>query len=270
LKAIRPEITIGLLLIVLGVIGYVVGLELRDPARHQYLYPFGQVAVIVAPITVVLGVIIFLWAFFSTYKFKMPSIKLPSPSSQEPVQEPAKQPQYYSRNVPNNPVTEANYPEEDIQRILSEGEQILLIAKQSRYAPGGSMITPSSIYVTNLRVIWRNPTMFGLKKNYTDVDFSDISNIRMNSGVFSTEIYLKTRNLSDEIVLPAIDKQDAEQVNIIIRKIIRGESSKQQSNREFTHTITKEKEIIIKIRCRYCGNTYEETLDKCPQCGGRS
>lgn len=32
----------------------------------------------------------------------------------------------------------------------------------------------------------------------------------------------------------------------------------------------KEREIIreiIKIRCPYCGNLYDETADKCPNCG---
>jgi RNA polymerase subunit RPABC4/transcription elongation factor Spt4 len=33
--------------------------------------------------------------------------------------------------------------------------------------------------------------------------------------------------------------------------------------------IVKEKEIIIKIRCRYCDNLYDETLDKCPHCGAQ-
>jgi Zn ribbon nucleic-acid-binding protein len=33
--------------------------------------------------------------------------------------------------------------------------------------------------------------------------------------------------------------------------------------------ITK-KEVIIKIRCPYCKNLYDETLDKCPRCGGKS
>ncbi len=35
--------------------------------------------------------------------------------------------------------------------------------------------------------------------------------------------------------------------------------------------IVKEKEIIreiVKIRCPYCGNLYDEKLDKCPHCGG--
>jgi hypothetical protein len=31
--------------------------------------------------------------------------------------------------------------------------------------------------------------------------------------------------------------------------------------------IVKEKEVIVKIRCSYCHNLYDETLDKCPHCG---
>jgi hypothetical protein len=30
----------------------------------------------------------------------------------------------------------------------------------------------------------------------------------------------------------------------------------------------REREVIIKIRCPYCHNPYDETLDKCPHCGG--
>jgi hypothetical protein len=36
--------------------------------------------------------------------------------------------------------------------------------------------------------------------------------------------------------------------------------------------VVKEKEIIreiVKIRCQYCGNLYDEKLDKCPHCGGK-
>jgi len=28
-----------------------------------------------------------------------------------------------------------------------------------------------------------------------------------------------------------------------------------------------QKEVIVKVRCSYCGNLYDETLDKCPNCG---
>jgi hypothetical protein len=33
--------------------------------------------------------------------------------------------------------------------------------------------------------------------------------------------------------------------------------------------IIREKEVIIKVRCAYCQNTYDETLDKCPHCGAK-
>ncbi len=32
--------------------------------------------------------------------------------------------------------------------------------------------------------------------------------------------------------------------------------------------IIKEKQVIVKIRCPYCKNLYEETYDRCPHCGG--
>ncbi len=31
--------------------------------------------------------------------------------------------------------------------------------------------------------------------------------------------------------------------------------------------IIHEKEVVVKIRCRYCQNTFNETLDNCPTCG---
>ena len=38
-----------------------------------------------------------------------------------------------------------------------------------------------------------------------------------------------------------------------------------------THTkeIIHEKEVIIKVRCQYCGNTFDETLDQCTTCGAK-
>lgn len=32
--------------------------------------------------------------------------------------------------------------------------------------------------------------------------------------------------------------------------------------------VIKEKEIVVKITCLYCQNLYDETLDRCPHCGG--
>lgn len=39
------------------------------------------------------------------------------------------------------------------------------------------------------------------------------------------------------------------------------------TNQTPVREIIKEKQVIIKIRCPYCHKTYDETLDKCPNCG---
>jgi uncharacterized membrane protein len=55
----------------------------------------------------------------------------------------------------------------------------------------------------------------------------------------------------------------------IIYRIAKGRSLKQH---EEVQTVIKEREIIkeiIKIRCPYCDNLYDEKEDKCPNCGGR-
>ncbi len=132
--------------------------------------------------------------------------------------------------------------EPDVKKMLMEGEEVLFVAKQGRIVPGGSLFTPDSIYVTNRRVIWRNPKLLGLQKDYNDFDYRDISNIRINKGIFSTEISLKSRFLSDQVTLPAVDKNDASQIGAYIQKGMRGELP----NQLVTERKTESKVEIVK------------------------
>lgn len=113
--------------------------------------------------------------------------------------------------------------DKEVKELLMEGEEILLTAKQAKGVPGGSISTPNSIYVTNIRVIFKNPKLFGLKADIVDANYRDISNVRLKRGMFSTEIYLKTRNRADEISLPAVDRQIAQNVINLIQKGMLGE-----------------------------------------------
>ena len=111
----------------------------------------------------------------------------------------------------------------EIKKLLLDGEEILLVASQSRFAPGGSFFTPNKIYITNRRVLFMDPRWMGLKAETLDASYKDISNIRLNRGVFSSEIFLKARFWSQELKLPAVDKNIAQQVNTMIQRGIRGE-----------------------------------------------
>ena len=51
-------------------------------------------------------------------------------------------------------------------------------------------------------------------------------------------------------------------------RAMKGELEEKQEGKE--KEIIREKEVIVKIRCSYCRNLYNETLDKCPHCGGKN
>jgi hypothetical protein len=60
---------------------------------------------------------------------------------------------------------------------------------------------------------------------------------------------------------------------IFIVRMIRGRGELQMHVGPGNSSVVKEKEIIreiVKIRCSYCGNLYDETLDKCPHCGAKN
>jgi rubrerythrin len=64
-------------------------------------------------------------------------------------------------------------------------------------------------------------------------------------------------------------------VFFIIYSVIKGLKLQKEMGRKFQQEtiqpVIKEKEIIkeiVKIRCPYCNNLYDEKEDKCPHCGG--
>jgi Bacterial PH domain len=110
-----------------------------------------------------------------------------------------------------------------IDKMLTEGEQILINADQSRMMPGGSLATPNSIYVTNKRIIFRNPRMWGLKVDLMDYAYTDLANVELHKGIFSTEIELTPRFNSEKVKLPAVSKEAAEELFGAIRKGMHGD-----------------------------------------------
>lgn len=107
--------------------------------------------------------------------------------------------------------------------ILNEGEEVLLVANQKRIVPGGSLATPDSIYVTNCRVISRNPRWLGMKKDIIDFMYRDLANVELHEGVWSSEIELTPRFNSEKVKLPAIAKDIAGKLFLMIRRGLNGE-----------------------------------------------
>ena len=58
-------------------------------------------------------------------------------------------------------------------------------------------------------------------------------------------------------------------VIIGIGLIVVGASSAKQVLPQVPQSVVVREVVTVKIRCSYCGTLYDETLDKCPNCGAK-
>lgn len=102
---------------------------------------------------------------------------------------------------------------------LDKDENVEIVAKQSKYKPGGSAVTPNTIFVTNKRVIIRNPTMLGAREKVDAIAFNQITSIQLGKGVFSSTVKLRAYGYQEDI--EAIPKDKAEKIVEYIKEAMR-------------------------------------------------
>ena len=63
---------------------------------------------------------------------------------------------------------------EEIRKIkhrLDSDEKVEILAKQLRIHPGGSATSPNIIFITNKRIIIKNPSLLGARENYESITY---------------------------------------------------------------------------------------------------
>src|ERR671933_896871 len=127
-----------------------------------------------------------------------------------------------------------------IRHMLNPNEEVFVVARQSRFKPGGSKFTPNVVFGTDRRIIIKDPSMLGLRENVVDIPYDMISSIRLDKGVFSSNVIFKAPGLirsgrrgnldkmmegygdrsglaEEEAIITAIPKDKGEQLVEIIR-----------------------------------------------------
>ena len=102
---------------------------------------------------------------------------------------------------------------EEIQRIanrLVKDEKVIFVAKQSRFKPGGSKGSPDTLFVTSQRLIVRNPSMMGMRENFSSVNYDRISSLNVKKGFFSSTLKIMAEGFAGDI--DAVDKGKAEKI----------------------------------------------------------
>ena len=128
---------------------------------------------------------------------------------------------------------------EKIQNMLNPNEKVLLVARQSRFLPGGSALAPNIVIATDRRIIIRDPYDLGFRSEIVDIPYDVIISVKLMKGVLSSTILFKAPalvnksklGLLDEDIageddqdgaIQALPKGDAEDLLEIIRRSIQG------------------------------------------------
>ncbi|MEM2141146.1 MAG: PH domain-containing protein [Nitrososphaera sp.] len=135
----------------------------------------------------------------------------------------------------------------EVAEMLMPEEEIILVASQSKVAPGGTLSAPNKVYITNNRVLFKDPKWFGLKANIIDIGYEDISTVMLKRGVFTTEIYLKPRFSPQKIQLPAVDKRVALQVSMLIQKGMRGELVSLRAQQKAQASGERQSSVLVRL-----------------------
>src|ERR671928_1798378 len=83
----------------------------------------------------------------------------------------------------------------EIAEMLNPNEEVFVLARQSRLKPGGSAFTPNIVFGTDRRIILKDPSMLGLRENVVDIPYDMISSVRIDKGVFSSNVIFKAPGL---------------------------------------------------------------------------
>jgi hypothetical protein len=104
---------------------------------------------------------------------------------------------------------------DDVKKILGSNEHVQIYIRQQFYHP---KINVDSVVITNERIILRHPHAAGLKKDYTDFNYQDISNVVMKKGIIRSTVKCTLRFGGESLDLNELRNSDAEKAYGIIRE----------------------------------------------------
>jgi len=104
---------------------------------------------------------------------------------------------------------------EDVKKILGPNEEVQIYIKQKFYHP---KINIDSIIITNERIILRHPHAVGLKKDYTDFNYQDVSNVVLEKSIMRSTVKCTLRFGGDPLALNDLPNSDAEKAYGLIRE----------------------------------------------------
>ncbi len=103
----------------------------------------------------------------------------------------------------------------DLKHILGPSEQVELYIRQKIYHP---KINIDSVAITSERIILRHPHTLRLRKDYTDFNYQDVSNVILAKGLLRSTVKCTLRFGGEPLELSGLPNSDAERAYGLIRE----------------------------------------------------
>ncbi len=164
---------------------------------------------------------------------------------------------------------------EATDKILVKGERVEGSATQRRLGPGGSLTSPTTIVVTDKRIIVIKRAIFGLRHDYEVMSLTIITSIKLKHGFISSSIFIRTqgsesdsgsqRGGKQEGEIFGLTKNDAERIaNLINGNIAKREALDRSHQVHKTH-----EEAGANHFCSKCGAKVLKSSAFCRNCGNK-
>ncbi|MGD0729324.1 MAG: zinc-ribbon domain-containing protein [Candidatus Micrarchaeaceae archaeon] len=164
------------------------------------------------------------------------------------------------------------------RKVLWPNETVEGTIKQRRIGPGGSMITPTSVVVTDKRLVIINRATLGFRQDYEVIPYNAITTVRLEHGIISSSVFIRVQGYDrDKGLLPGnkeegeIDglrnKDAVELTDYINKKIEERLDAQTEVDKEISGKVDAQGGAYI--FCTKCGTKNDATSRFCIKCGAQ-
>jgi len=153
---------------------------------------------------------------------------------------------------------------DDLKSVLGPNEQVQSYIKQKIYHP---KINIDSVVITNERIILRHPHALRLKKDYTDFNYQDVSNVVLAKGLLRSTVKCTLRFGGEPLELSGLPNSDAERAYGLIRENLVSYQSPLTAATSGVPPYRQQAAPFGVGACRNCGAQLSAGQKFCGSCG---
>ncbi len=166
-----------------------------------------------------------------------------------------------------------------VRKVLWPDEEVEGTIKQRRIGPGADLINPTTVVVTDKRLIIINRATLGLRQDYEVIPYTAIASVRLEHGIVSSSVFIRVQGFSTERGLlkkgdqegeiDGLRNKDAVELSDYINKKLETRFDAQAELEKEAETKAQhiDSGVGSYIYCNNCGTKNKSSAKFCSKCG---